>query len=67
MNKNEIAGNAKIATGSVKEAAGKIVGDDKLVAEGKAKKVEGHAQNAAGKIQEAGKALKDTAKKAFDK
>ncbi|MEA1652510.1 CsbD family protein [Nitrospirillum sp. BR 11164] len=66
MNKNRIEGNAKIAGGAVKEAAGKVIGDDKMAAEGKAKKVEGHAQNAAGKIQDAGKALKDTAKKALD-
>ncbi|MDZ5648314.1 CsbD family protein [Nitrospirillum sp. BR 11828] len=66
MNKNRIEGNAKIAGGAVKETAGKVLGDDQMAAEGKAKKVEGHAQNAAGKIQEAGKALKDTAKKALN-
>lgn len=48
MNKDRIAGAAKQAKGAVKEAVGKVVGDAKLVADGKADKVEGKIQNAVG-------------------
>ncbi len=55
MNKDRIAGAAKQAKGAVKEAVGKAVGDNKLVAEGLADKAEGKVQNAIG-------GLKDTLK-----
>jgi uncharacterized protein YjbJ (UPF0337 family) len=53
MNKDRIAGAAKQAKGAVKEAAGKAVGDSKLVAEGKSDKVEGKIQNAVGGLKDA--------------
>ena len=56
MNKDRIVGAAKEAKGSIKEAAGKALGDAKLTAEGKSDKVEGKIQNAIG-------GLKDTLKK----
>lgn len=52
MDKDRIAGAAKQAKGAVKEAVGKVVGDDKLVAEGKRDKVEGKVQNAVGGLKD---------------
>ena len=46
-------GIGKKVTGSVKEAIGKVTGDTKLQAEGKADKVAGTAQNAAGGAKDA--------------
>ena len=53
MDKDRIKGAAKQAKGAVKEAAGKVTGDTKLKAEGKADK-------AASKVQSAIGGLKDT-------
>lgn len=50
MDKDRIAGSAKQAKGSVKEAIGKITGDSKTQAEGSAEKTTGKAQNAVGGI-----------------
>jgi uncharacterized protein YjbJ (UPF0337 family) len=58
MDKDRIEGAAKQAKGSVKEAVGKVVGDAKLQADGKADQVEGKVQNAVG-------GLKDTLRKAW--
>jgi uncharacterized protein YjbJ (UPF0337 family) len=60
MDKDRIAGAAKQAKGAVKEAVGKAIGDNKLVAEGKSDKVEGKIQNAVG-------GLKDTVRDALKK
>jgi len=48
MDRNRIAGSAKQAKGALKEAVGKVTGDAKLRADGKADKVEGKTQNAIG-------------------
>ena len=53
MDKDRIAGATKQAKGAVKEAVGKAVGDNKLVAEGKSDKVEGKVQNAVGSMKDA--------------
>jgi uncharacterized protein YjbJ (UPF0337 family) len=53
MDKDRIAGAAKQAKGTVKEAVGKAVGDNKLVTEGKSDKVEGKVQNAVGGLKDA--------------
>ena len=57
MDKDRVEGVAKQAKGAVKDAAGKITGDQKLQAEGKAEKVAGKVQNAVGgakdKVREA--------------
>lgn len=53
MDSDRIIGTAKQAKGAVKEAAGKILGDAKLNAEGKADKIEGKIQNAAGGVKDA--------------
>jgi uncharacterized protein YjbJ (UPF0337 family) len=59
MDKDRVAGAAKQAKGRLKDAAGKITGDEKLRAEGKADKVEGKVQNTVG-------GLKDKAREALD-
>jgi uncharacterized protein YjbJ (UPF0337 family) len=56
MDKDRIEGAAKQAKGALKQAAGKALGDSKLVADGKSDKIEGKLQNAIG-------GLKDTIKK----
>lgn len=53
MNKDRVEGAAKQAGGALKEMAGKVTGDAKLKAEGKADKLAGKAQNAVGGIKDA--------------
>lgn len=53
MDKDRIAGSTKQAKGAVKEAAGKITGDAKLTASGRADKLEGKIQNAVGGAKDA--------------
>jgi uncharacterized protein YjbJ (UPF0337 family) len=53
MDKDRIEGAAKQAKGAIKEAAGKVVGDAKLEASGKADKIEGKVQNAIGGAKDA--------------
>jgi uncharacterized protein YjbJ (UPF0337 family) len=48
MDKDRIKGSAEQAKGAVKEAAGKLLGDKKLEAEGKTDKAVGKMQNAIG-------------------
>jgi uncharacterized protein YjbJ (UPF0337 family) len=60
MDKDRIAGTAEQVKGSIKEAVGKITGNDSLEVEGKTEKIAGKAQQ---KVGEA----KDAARDAFDK
>jgi len=60
MDKDRVAGSATQVKGAVKEAVGKVVGDAKLEAEGKADKAEGKAQNAVGGLKDA---VRDAARK----
>jgi uncharacterized protein YjbJ (UPF0337 family) len=53
MDKDRIAGAAKETKGTIKEAAGKVIGDAKLTAEGKSDKAEGKIQNAIGGLTDA--------------
>jgi uncharacterized protein YjbJ (UPF0337 family) len=53
MDKDRIKGSAEQAKGSVKEAAGKVLGDKKLEAEGNADKTAGKVQNAVGGLKDA--------------
>jgi uncharacterized protein YjbJ (UPF0337 family) len=53
MDKDRIAGSAKVVKGKIKEAVGKAVGDAKLEAEGTADKIEGKVQNAIGGLKDA--------------
>jgi uncharacterized protein YjbJ (UPF0337 family) len=52
MDKNRIDGSVKQVKGSVEEAAGKLLGDAKLTAEGKAVKIAGKIQNALGSLND---------------
>lgn len=60
MHKDQIKGAAKDVAGSIKEAAGKATGDERLQAEGTADKI-------AGKIQKGVGDLKDAARDALKK
>jgi uncharacterized protein YjbJ (UPF0337 family) len=53
MDKDRVAGSAKQVKGAVKETIGKVVGDSKLAAEGKADKAAGKVQNAIGGLKDA--------------
>ncbi len=53
MDKNRITGSAKQAKGSLKVVAGKMLGDSKLQAEGRADKAVGKLQNAIGGAKDA--------------
>ena len=48
MDKDRLEGIGKKVSGSIKEAAGKVTGDTKTQAEGRAEKTAGKAQNAVG-------------------
>jgi uncharacterized protein YjbJ (UPF0337 family) len=52
MDKDRIAGIAKQAKGAAKEVAGKVTGDAKLQADGKADKAAGKIQNAVGGVKD---------------
>jgi len=58
MNKDRIVGAAKQVKGAAKQAVGSMVGDAKLVADGKSDKVEGKIQNAIGGVKDAMKPRK---------
>lgn len=53
---DRIEGAAKTLGGKAKEAAGKVTGDEKLKAEGRADQLEGKVQNTVGGIKDS---LKD--------
>jgi uncharacterized protein YjbJ (UPF0337 family) len=50
---DRVEGSAKKMKGNLKEGAGKVLGDSKLQAEGKADKAEGKIQNAVGGMKDA--------------
>jgi uncharacterized protein YjbJ (UPF0337 family) len=60
MDKDRIAGAAKQAKGTIKETAGKVLGDAKLETEGKIEKSQGKVQNAVGGMKDA---VRNAAKK----
>ena len=53
MDKDRIAGSAKVVKGKVKQAVGKAVGDSKLKLRGKVDEIEGKVQNTVGGIKDA--------------
>jgi uncharacterized protein YjbJ (UPF0337 family) len=53
MDKDRIKGMGDQAKGAIKDAAGKVTGDAKLQAEGKADKFKGKLENAAGGARDA--------------
>ena len=60
MDKDRIKGTAEQVKGSIKEAVGKITGNDKLEVEGTADKLAGKAQ---AKVGEAKDAVRDAVEK----
>ena len=52
MDKDRIKGSAEQAKGTVKEVAGKILGDKKLETEGKTEKAVGQVQNTIGGLKD---------------
>jgi uncharacterized protein YjbJ (UPF0337 family) len=59
MDKDRVEGSAKQIKGNVKEAVGKVTGDSKTEAEGKADKAEGKVQNTIGGIKDKARELLD--------
>ena len=59
MDKNRVEGSMEQAKGAIKEGAGKLFGDKKMEAEGKADKVAGKAQNAVGGAADAARDVLD--------
>jgi uncharacterized protein YjbJ (UPF0337 family) len=60
MDKDRIAGSGKKLKGKLKEAAGRVSGDQELEAEGTAEKVEGKVQKSVGQAKDAAReVLKD--------
>ena len=53
MDKDRVKGIVQQATGKIKEDAGKLLGDEKLKAEGKMDQVEGKVRNAVGGLKDA--------------
>jgi uncharacterized protein YjbJ (UPF0337 family) len=53
MDKDRLEGIGKQAAGSIKEAAGKVIGDAKIQAEGSAEKNAGKLQNVVGGAKDA--------------
>jgi uncharacterized protein YjbJ (UPF0337 family) len=51
MNKDQVNGRVETAKGDVKEAAGKLVGNERLTAEGQADQAAGKVQSTAGDIK----------------
>lgn len=64
MNKDQVNGRVESAKGSVKEAAGKLVGNERLEGEGKVDKAVGKTQSAVG---DAKAKVGDAVKKAIDR
>ena len=63
MDKEHIKGAAEKAEGAIKDAAGKLVGNEKLQAEGKADKAAGAARQGVGDVKDAGRNVADAVKR----
>ena len=59
MDKEHIKGAADKAKGAVKDAAGKVMGDKSLQAEGKMDKAKGAAHQTAGDVKDAARRTTD--------
>jgi uncharacterized protein YjbJ (UPF0337 family) len=53
MDREHVKGAGEKVKGAIKDAAGKVTGDDKLRAEGKYDKAKGSAHNIAGDVKDA--------------
>jgi uncharacterized protein YjbJ (UPF0337 family) len=60
MNKDQVKGRAETVKGDVKEAAGKLVGNERLTSEGKAEQAAGKTQSTVGDVKSnVGNAIKN--------
>jgi uncharacterized protein YjbJ (UPF0337 family) len=59
MDKEHIKGAAQKVEGAVKDAIGKLTGNERLQAEGKTDKVAGSTREAAGDVKDAGRKIGD--------
>ena len=60
MNKDQVNGRAETLKGDVKEAAGKLVGNERLKAEGQAEQAAGKVQSKVGDVKsDVGSAIKN--------
>ncbi len=59
VDKDRVEGSAKNIGGKIKEGFGKLTGDTKTEAEGKADQVEGKVQNTVGGIKDKARELLD--------
>jgi uncharacterized protein YjbJ (UPF0337 family) len=67
MNKEHVKGAIDNLVGKTKEAAGRVSGNNRLKAEGKADQVKGTLHNAAGDAKDAGKKVIDSVRNAAGK
>jgi uncharacterized protein YjbJ (UPF0337 family) len=59
MNKDQVNGRVETAKGDMKEAAGKVVGNERLTAEGRAEQAAGKVQSTVGDVKsDVGSAIK---------
>ena len=63
MDKEHIKGAGEKIEGAVKDSVGKLTGNEKLQAEGKADKAAGTARQAAGDVKDAGRDVADAFKR----
>ena len=63
MDRENVKGFAEKTKGTIKEGAGKMMGDKDLEAEGKVDKAKGDVHNAAGNLKDAGRIAADALKK----
>jgi uncharacterized protein YjbJ (UPF0337 family) len=63
LDRENVKGFAEKTKGTIKEGAGKMMGDKNLEAEGKVDKAKGDAHNAAGNLKDAGRIAADALKK----
>ena len=63
MDKEHVKGAADKAKGAIKDAAGKVTGDQRLQAEGKIDKAKGAAHDVAGDVKDAARDASKEAKK----
>ncbi len=63
MDKEHIKGAAQKVEGALKDAAGKLTGNEKLQAEGKADKAAGAARESVGDVKDAGRSVADAVKR----
>jgi uncharacterized protein YjbJ (UPF0337 family) len=60
MNKDQVKGRAETVKGDVKEAAGKLVGNERLTSEGRADQAAGKVQSTVGDVKHnVGKAIRN--------